>query len=124
MRIAANKYVAVTYDLNVGEGEDKELMERATSEHPLKFIFGRGLMLPAFEKNLSGLEVGSKFDFSLAPDDAYGEYVEDHVLDLKKEIFEIDGQFDSERVKEGVTLPMMDSDGNHMNGSVIEVKDD
>ncbi len=124
MKIAANKYVAVTYDLNVGDGEEKVLMEKATKENPLKFIFGMGLMLPAFEKNLSGLEVGSKFDFFLASPDAYGEYVEDHVLDLKKEIFEIDGQFDSERVKEGVTLPMMDSDGNHINGSVLEVKDD
>ena len=32
MKITANKFVAVTYDLNVGEGEERELMERATSE--------------------------------------------------------------------------------------------
>lgn len=42
----ANKFVAVTYDLNVGEGEERELMERATAETPLKFIFGTGAMLP------------------------------------------------------------------------------
>ena len=41
MKITANKFVAVTYDLNVGEGEERELMERATAETPLKFIFGR-----------------------------------------------------------------------------------
>ena len=45
-------------------------------------------MLPAFEDALKGLEVGDKFDFSIAPADAYGEYVEDHVLDLPKNIFE------------------------------------
>lgn len=28
MKITANKFVAVTYDLNVGEGEERELMEK------------------------------------------------------------------------------------------------
>ena len=73
MKITANKFVAVTYDLNVGEGEERELMERATAETPLKFIFGTGAMLPAFEDALKGLEVGDKFNFSITPADAYGE---------------------------------------------------
>ena len=45
MRISKNKFVAVTYDLNVGEDNERELMERATRENPLKFIFGTGMML-------------------------------------------------------------------------------
>lgn len=124
MKITANKFVAVTYDLNVGEGEERELMEKAVADAPLKFIFGTGAMLPAFEEALKGLEVGDKFDFSIAPADAYGEYVEDHVLDLPKNLFEVEGKFDSEVIKEGNTVPMMDSNGNRMNGSVLEVKDD
>ena len=124
MKITANTYVAVTYDLNVGEGEERELMEKATTEVPLKFIFGMGMMLPAFEQALEGLEVGDKFDFSLAPADAYGEYNQDHVLDLPKNIFEVEGKFDAEMIKEGNTVPMMDSNGNRMNGSVLEVKED
>lgn len=124
MRISANKYVAVIYDLNVGEGEERELMEKATREIPLKFIYGTGMMIPAFEDALAGLESGDQFDFSLTPENAYGEYNEDHVLELPKNIFEIDGKFDSEMVKEGNTIPMMDADGHRMNGSVLEVKKD
>lgn len=124
MRISANKYVAVIYDLNVGEGEGRELMEKATREVPLKFIYGTGMMIPAFEDALAGLESGDQFDFSLTPENAYGEYNEDHVLELPKNIFEIDGKFDSEMVKEGNTIPMMDADGHRMNGSVLEVKKD
>lgn len=124
MKITANKFVAVTYDLNVGEGEDRELMEKATAEHPLKFIFGTGAMLPAFEAGLNGLEVGEKFNFTLSPAEAYGEYVEEHVLDLPKNIFEVDGKFDSEMIKEGNTVPMLDNNGNRLNGSVLEVKED
>ena len=123
MKITANKYVAVTYDLNVGEGEERELMEKATVEAPLKFIYGTGMMLPAFEKALNGLEVGGTFNFSIEPAEAYGEYNEEHVLDLPKNIFEVDGKFDAEMIKEGNTVPMMDSNGNRMNGSVLEVKD-
>lgn len=124
MRISANKYVAVIYDLNVGEGEERELMEKPTREVPLKFIYGTGMMIPAFEDALAGLESGDQFDFSLTPENAYGEYNEDHVLELPKNIFEIDGKFDSEMVKEGNTIPMMDADGHRMNGSVLEVKKD
>ena len=124
MRISANKYVAVIYDLNVGEGEERELMEKATREVPLKFIYGTGMMIPSCEDALAGLESGDQFDFSLTPENAYGEYNEDHVLELPKNIFEIDGKFDSEMVKEGNTIPMMDADGHRMNGSVLEVKKD
>lgn len=124
MRISKNKFVAVTYDLNVGEGSERELMERATKENPLKFIFGTGMMLKDFEDHLSGLAGGDTFDFSLTPEQAYGERNEDHVMELPKHIFEIDGKFDSEHIKEGETVPMMSSDGNRMNGSVLEVKDD
>lgn len=124
MKISTNKSVAVTYDLNVGEGEERELMEKATTEAPLKFIYGTGTMLPAFEKALMGLAVGDKFSFSLTPEDAYGEYNDEHVLELPKNIFFVDGKFDAETIKEGNTLPMMDSNGNRMNGSVLEVKED
>lgn len=124
MRISNNKYVEVTYDLNVGEGEEKELMERATPAEPLKFIYGVGMMLPAFEAALNGLQLNDSFDFTLAPADAYGEFNEEHVLELPKNIFEVDGKFDSEMIKEGETVPMMDSDGNRLMGSVLEVKDD
>ena len=124
MKITANKFVAVTYDLNVGEGEERELMEKATIEAPLKFIFGTGTMLPAFENALMGLGVGDSFDFSLSSDDAYGEYSQENVLELPKNIFEVEGKFDTEMIKEGNTVPMMDSNGNRLNGSVLEVKDD
>ena len=124
MKITANKYVAVIYDLNVGEGDERELMERASVEVPLKFIFGMGMMIPAFEKGLEGLEEGDTFEFSIEPAEAYGEYIEENVVDLPKSIFEVDGKFDSEMIQEGNTVPMMDADGNRMNGSVLEVKKD
>ena len=124
MRISKNKFVSATYDLYVGEEDDRELMESATEEQPLQFIFGMGTMLPAFEEEIKELEVGSKFEFSLTAENAYGERIEDNVVELPKSIFEVNGKFDDEYIVEGITLPMMDSNGQRMNGSVYEVKED
>jgi FKBP-type peptidyl-prolyl cis-trans isomerase SlyD len=123
MKISEEKMVSLTYDLTVdNETGEKELMERATKAHPLTFLFGMGMMLEAFEKNIAGLQTGEKFSFVLSPEEAYGEYIEDHVVELPKKLFEVDGKFDSETVAEGQTLPMMDERGNRMIGSVLEIK--
>ena len=61
--IKPGQYVEATYDLYVGENNEQELMEKATKENPLKFVFGTDQMLPAFEEKLKGLKAGDKFDF-------------------------------------------------------------
>lgn len=124
MKISPNKFVSLSYDLNVGEGDEKELMERATSEQPLEFIYGTNSMLEAFENNLDGLSEGDSFDFVLTPDQAYGEYDDDHVVDLPLNIFEVDGKIDENVIFEGNTIPMMDANGNRLNGSVVSVGDE
>ena len=124
MKISDDKMVSLIYELTVDEDGQKELMEKATPEQPLTFIFGMGMMLEAFEQNVAGLEVGDKFSFTLSPEEAYGDYFEEHVTELPKTIFEVDGKFDSERIVEGETLPMMDTSGNRFMGSVLEVKAD
>ena len=125
MKISDEKMVSLIYDLTViNEEGEKELMERATKQHPLIFMFGMGMMLDAFEKNVEGLTTGDKFSFVLTPEEAYGEYFENNVVELPIKMFEVDGKFDAKRVAEGQTLPMMDSQGNRMMGSVLEVKTD
>ncbi len=123
MKISPNKFVSLSYDLNVGEEGERELMERATPEQPLEFIYGTNSMLEAFENNLDGLSESDTFEFVLTPDQAYGEYDDEHVVDLPRNIFEVDGKFDERVVFEGNTIPMMDTNGNRLNGSVISVGD-
>ena len=125
MKISTHTLVTLTYDLNVGdEGEELILMERATPEKPLEFIFGTDSMLESFEKQLDGLSSGDKFSFSLSSDETYGDYHEDKVIQLPKKLFEIDGKVDEEMLFEGNTLPMMDADGNKLMGSILEIEGD
>lgn len=125
MKISANKFVSATYDLYVGgnDGSTEELMEKATEERPLSFIFGMGMMLEAFENNLAGMEAGATFDFVLPSDQAYGESYDENIVELPKSIFEVDGKIDSEIIFENNTVPMMDQEGNRMNGTIVKIGD-
>lgn len=123
MGISKNKMVSLTYDLRIG-GAEGELIEQATAERPLTFLYGAGMMLPKFEALLEGMEQGKTFEIELACADAYGELDENAVVDLPKSIFILDGKFDDELISIGNTVPMMSSSGQRMNGIVLEVTDD
>lgn len=125
MKITANKSVSAEYELYVdGENEGElELMEKASSEQPLNFIYGVGMMLPKFEENLFGLAAGDKFDFTIAVEDAYGPYEDENVIDLDRGIFEIDGQLDTNMVFEGNVVPLMDNEGHRINAQVVSISD-
>ncbi|MDP4241066.1 MAG: peptidylprolyl isomerase [Bacteroidota bacterium] len=125
MKITANKAVSAEYELYVdGELEgEQELMEKATAEQPLSFIYGVGMMLPKFEENLFGLQAGDKFDFTISNEDAYGQYDDDSVLDLERAIFEVDGKLDEEMIYEGNVVPLMDNEGNRINAQVVTITD-
>ena len=124
MGTVENKYITLAYKLYSIENGEKEFTEEAPAEHPFQFISGLGLTLEAFESQVKDLKKGDKFDFTIKAEEAYGEYDEEHVIDLPKNIFEIEGKFDSERVVEGAVIPLMTSEGQRINGSVVEVKDD
>ncbi|OIP83382.1 MAG: peptidylprolyl isomerase [Porphyromonadaceae bacterium CG2_30_38_12] len=125
MKITANKSVSAEYELYVdGENSSElELMEKATAEQPLNFIYGVGMMLPKFEENIFGLATGDKFDFTIGMEDAYGAYEDENVMDLDRSIFEIDGKLDSEVVYEGNVVPLMDNEGNRVNAQVVSVNE-
>lgn len=124
MKIETNKFITLAYDLHVGEGDERELMERATKEAPLEFIFGTNSMLQSFESQVEGKSIGDTFTFTLTPDEAYGAYEDEKILELPKSVFQVDGEIDEDILFEGNTVPMMDSDGNKLMGSVIEIKED
>lgn len=125
MKITANKSVSAEYELFVeGDAEGTlELMEKATADAPMSFVYGIGMMLPKFEEHLFGLQKGDKFEFTINKEDAYGEYEDESVLDLDRAIFEIDGKLDTEMIYEGNIVPLMDNEGNRINAQIVTVND-
>lgn len=115
--------VTLTYDLRVDD-ENGEMVEQATEAQPLQFLYGAGAMLPKFESQLAGLREGEPFTIRLSKNDAYGEVNEDAIVDLPKHVFLVGGKFDDELIKTGNTVPMMSSNGQRLNGLVLEVNDE
>ncbi len=122
MKLENNRFASLVYTLHEGS-IDGRVIETVEESAPLGFVFGEGRLLPAFEANLAGLEEGAAFDFSLSAADAYGEIREEMVISLPRSIFEDEGVLRSEICYVGNNVPMMDSQGNRMNGVVVEIGD-
>ncbi len=120
MEINDNKVVHLTYQLEV----DGEMADQATKEKPLEFIFGLGYLLPKFEENIKDRKEGDNFDFKLSAAEGYGEVSDQNIIELKKEIFEIDGKIREDLLVVGNTIPMMNNMGGVMPGKVLAVGED
>ncbi|MGN8070476.1 peptidylprolyl isomerase [Mucilaginibacter sp. SG564] len=119
MKIEPQHVVSLTYDLYVDRDGAEVLAESATQEQPLTFLFGAGQMLPKFEENLSTLSTGDAYEFRLSAADAYGEYDQEAVANLPKEMFQ--GQ---EIPEIGSILPLQDNQGNRFQAQVVSVAED
>ena len=120
MNITKDTVPSVTYTLTV----DGQELESTGAENPLVYLHGANGMIPGFEKELEGLGLGDKFDFSVNAAEGYGEVFEQAIVELPKTNFEVEGVFQAEIVKEGATIPMQDQEGNPMRGIVKNVSDE
>ena len=121
MEISKNKVISLTYSLKLDHAEG-ELVEKVDKTEPLVFIYGAGMMLPKFEENLTGKVVGDSFEFTLVSTEAYGDYQPDMVVNLPLDIFMVEGKVDYDMLKVGGILPMMDNQGNHLQGKVLGIE--
>ncbi|HHJ09898.1 MAG TPA: peptidylprolyl isomerase [Bacteroidetes bacterium] len=123
MKVEQKKVISVTYELRQNDSNG-EILEIVTQENPMTVIFGIGNLLPDFEQNLNGLDVGESFNFTLTSEQAYGEYNNNAVISVPKETFVVDGELQEEMLYEGNRIPMMDEQGNKLTGVITSVQDD
>jgi len=120
MKIEKNKVVSLSYTL-YKDNEKGEVIEVCNAEKPLEFLFGSGMLLPKFEENIAGLEIGDDFDFALSPSDAYGERIDEAVVEVTMDVFSVDGTVQKDLLYAGNVIPMRDAQGNPLNGLVVRV---
>ena len=120
MKIEKHTVQSVTYTLIV----DGEVVDMAEKEKPMSFIQGIGMMVPGFESNSEGLTADSSYDFKLSPEEAYGHYEEEAVVDLPISTFMVDGKVNEDLLSVGQVVPMQDQDGSPLNGTVIELSEE
>ena len=123
MNISNNKVVSLTYELKHDNAQG-ETIEVTDKNSPLVFLYGAGMMLPKFEQNLENLKVNDNFEFTLQADDAYGEIIQEAVIDLPIDVFMVEGKIDPEMLKVDNIIPMQDNQGNPLEGKILEVAEE
>lgn len=64
-----------------------EVFDSSKGREPLTYLVGHGQMIPGFEQEMLGADVGEKRDFTLTPDRAYGERDEGAVQEIPRDQF-------------------------------------
>lgn len=120
-----NKYIAVSYKLFMrASGEKPMLVEEATEDDPFIFVSALGMTLDAFEAQIVPLKVDDSFDFTLAPNDAYGEYEPSGRMALPRDAFGEGGKIDSRFIYKGAVVPLNSPDGARFNGTIVDIDDE
>jgi FKBP-type peptidyl-prolyl cis-trans isomerase SlyD len=119
-----NKYLSVSYQLYTVEDEKKSLVEQTQQGRPFQFISGFGVSLDGFEQQIIGLQPGEKFSFQLTPDQAFGQYDQEGVHKVKREMFCINDHFDHENIYPGAVITMMDAEEHRFMARVVSVEED
>jgi len=122
MKIEKDKMVSLMYELRESNSEGR-IIETLDDTRPLKFIYGHGRLLPVFESNISSLVKGDPFRFSMSSEMAYGEKREDMIVNVPISVFETDGKLNEEICRVGSEVPMVDTNGNPLNGIINEITD-
>lgn len=121
MENSKNRFMSISYSLYIDENGNKRLVEKTNEGQPFQFISGFGIALDSFENEMIPLAKGASFDFSLTKDQAYGDYRNELVQELGREVFSINGHFDHEHIFQDAIIQMQNEEGNRFNARVLEV---
>lgn len=124
MKITKDKVVSLAYQVRTAEGV---IVDEATITAPLEYLHGHNSLIPGLEKALENHEVGDKFNIDLASADAYGDFNDNLVQNVPKNVFvgiddlEVGMRFlaDTDHGPVPVEITAIDGDtitvdGNHM----------
>lgn len=120
MQINNNTVVSLTYELRENDSLG-EILEKVSSRHPMDVLVGHHQLLAGFENNLMGKKMGDSFEFSLTCDEAYGQPVDENLIQVPKNAFEVNGSIDEKLLEVGTIIPMVDEHGRKLQGKVSEV---
>jgi FKBP-type peptidyl-prolyl cis-trans isomerase SlyD len=125
MKVEANKVVKIIYELEIGDENDREMLEIVEEDEPMVFIQGMSGLPEAFEVQINGLQAGDEFKFSVDASEGYGDPDPEAIIDFPIENFKIeDGEIPEGMLEIGNMIPFSNEDENKMNGRIIEVTEE
>ncbi|QIW15393.1 peptidylprolyl isomerase [Pasteurellaceae bacterium RH1A] len=85
MKITKNVVPSIAYQVRTQDGV---LVDEAPANQPLEYLHGHNNLVIGLENALEGKSVGDKLEVRVQPEEAYGEYNENMVQRVPKEVFQ------------------------------------
>lgn len=119
-----NKFMSVVYELYTISDGEKKLEEQTGTERPFEFITGFGIALDAFEQEVTKHAKGDTFDFTLAPEQAFGAYEPQGVHKIDRQVFSVNGHFDHDNIFPDAVITLTDGEDHQFMAKVVKIEDD
>ncbi|WP_373817809.1 peptidylprolyl isomerase [Glaesserella sp.] len=84
MKITKNVVPGIAYQVRTQDGV---LVDEAPVEQPLEYLHGHNNLVPGLENALEGKAVGDIFEVRVKPEEGYGEYNDNMVQRVPKDVF-------------------------------------
>ena len=115
LTVGKDVVVGLAYTLYV----ENAVEDSASTADPLEYIHGHGNLISGLEKALEGMKVGDKKQVTVEPEDAYGEYDPEQVVELDRSLFPAEFP-----IEKGRLVPLEDDQGNHIHSYILDWNDD
>lgn len=102
-----------------GKLADGTIFDSSVDREPLEFELGQGRVIPGFENSIIGLNKGDTTKVSIPPDEAYGAYNTNLVVEVDRA--KMPGDIE---LKIGVMLESVQNDGRRIPMTIIKLTDD
>jgi peptidylprolyl isomerase len=102
-----------------GTLDDGTVFDTSHGTDPFNFTLGAGMVIPGFDDAVVGMEEGAVNTVTIPPEEAYGEYHDDRVMEVQR------SQVPEDITPEiGMGLQLHSNDGRTINVVVSKVGDD
>ena len=111
--------VTLEYEGKLEDGEIFDSSGHGDHQHPLTFIVGEGRVIKGFNNAVIGMKKDEEKEFTLKPEEAYGEPREEMKQEIPKNALP-----KTQEPKEGMMLMLTTQSGQGMPAKILEVTDD
>lgn len=102
-----------------GSLDDGTIFDSSEGREPLEFKIGSGNIIPGVEEAVIGMETDEKKTATIPPEKGYGEYRDEMVVEVEKNMFP-----DHITPKVGQQLELRQSDGQAVVVTVTDISDE
>ncbi|HBG46851.1 MAG TPA: peptidylprolyl isomerase [Deltaproteobacteria bacterium] len=102
-----------------GTLDDGTRFDTSEGSDPLQFVIGEGMLIPAFEQSVVGMNPGESKELHIAAEEAYGPYMDELILEVDRS--QIPQHIEPD---EGTQLQITQDDGSSTVVKVVKLTQD